>query len=60
VDCVDILTLLDVGGSDPERFELLKANVYKGFVVVESRHDIDVVAVYTLKNVERLTVTTDE
>ena len=52
IDCVDILTLLDGSGSPAEE---LKTQLHKGFLIIESAEDLDVVAVYAVKNVEAFT-----
>lgn len=63
VDCVDILYLLTqrqaVGGTAAtasytveERLRALKKDFVKGFVVIESELALDVVGVYTFKNVD--------
>jgi hypothetical protein len=54
VDCVDILSLLNLVGPDEDPSVYLNENFLKGFVVIQTRDStpLDVVGVYTSKNVE--------
>jgi hypothetical protein len=56
VDCVDILQLLKLVSTSQDPWVYLNQNFIKGFVVIQTTGStpLDVVGVYTLKNVEKI------